>query len=122
MGQAQWAGIVCRLGPGLGLTPALNMVHPSLLPTPLSPVPKQPCNGTPGSPSAQPWKTVTDPHFQLTQTSPVQLNPEFTVPPPARVPYNPVYLNTWQVQLDTKTTLTQTACAQSEVLITTIKT
>lgn len=35
-----------------------------------------------------------------------------------RVPHNPVYLNTRQVQQDTLTWLTQATCAESEVLIT----
>lgn len=34
------------------------------------------CNTTPGSSSAEFWKTVTDPCSQLTQTRPVQLNPQ----------------------------------------------
>lgn len=64
-----------------------HLIHstPVSLPPPHCPAPKQShCNVTPGSPSAGPWKTVTDPRCQLTWTSPVQLNPEskFTEPPP----------------------------------------
>lgn len=43
MGQAQWAGIVHRLGPGLGLTPALNTLHPTVP----APSPSLSCTQTP---------------------------------------------------------------------------
>lgn len=61
------------------------LIHSTPVSPPPHPAPKHPlCNVTPGSPSAQPWKTVTDLCCQLTRTSPVQLNPEsnLTAPPP----------------------------------------
>lgn len=73
-GQTQKFGIVCRLGPGPGLTPALHTVRPSVPPSSPFPSTKHPCNGTPRSPSARPRKTVTDPRWKVTRARHVQLN------------------------------------------------
>lgn len=53
MGPAQRTGIVHRLGPGLGLTPAPNTLHPGVPASSPLPMPKPKhthCNVTPGCP------------------------------------------------------------------------
>lgn len=154
-GLAQWTGIVCRLGPALGwvagwergLTLALNTVQlPPVSPPPTHPptphsspctqtppasTPSRLCNVTPGSPSVQSWKTVTESELlaDLNRTGTIKRTVDWTSSSSATVPHNPsCATNSLQAaQPDTSETrlaravVVAAACAQSEVLVTTIK-
>lgn len=117
MGQAQKVGIVCSLGPGLGLTPALNTVCPSVpssSPFPCTQTPLQ-CN----------TRVSLSPALENCNGSTLQndLSPSCATKPGvgrssfARVPHSPAYLSATGHGVRTR----QAACSHTEVWISSAK-